>query len=468
MQRHIKTGIMMVGLILAGASAVLGVPSGLCLHAYSPEAPAEKIECFEFTKAEQMANGYRFFLEPTGSTIVTNYRYRSVIPYVPNLQPGNPEFEKTLRLYETTARSSPLTRRFLNPKIMSMRQLVAAQVASEQALMNLPKVEVDGLVYISPSYQGIDNGRLTLKHSDGVAKIRLDSLSDAMLQAIVKIDPKAAEIKVVKIAGSRLWNPKFGGIHSEKVIIDHENGSLALPFSSLSEEDIRLITKWSDGSWKIKKPGFYGFKIGGASYDEIVLDSGKFYPNAELAGREGMMIVIDTDRGTINTPVKELLDLPGISDADRKRIDGWVEGMIEELFAKASPKSSIEVLSFEEAEVLRVSNVRVKILQVFDEGVLASGFVGRLDKGKERIRTTVSIEVKHPLTGADLTRVVDTSESDRRVVEDVSDDLCYIVGNTSNLTEGEIVKADSMKLMGRYQYQDVLQRPRTVRKYHVD
>jgi hypothetical protein len=54
------------------------------------------------------------------------------------------------------------------------------------------------------------------------------------------------------------------------------------------------------------------------------------------------------------------------------------------------------------------------------------------------------------------------------VTEDVTDDLCYIVGNTSTLTENQVVKAKSMRLLGRYQYTDVAGRSRTVRKYHVD
>jgi hypothetical protein len=116
-------------LILATALVAFAAPVGICLHAYSPEAPADKIECFEFERVERVASDYRFFLGAAKSAMVTGYRFRGAIPYNPGLTPGNPEFDKLLKLYEETARATPSTRRFLNPKILAMRGQVTAYLS---------------------------------------------------------------------------------------------------------------------------------------------------------------------------------------------------------------------------------------------------------------------------------------------------------------------------------------------------
>ena len=97
-------------LILAAASLALAAPIGICLHAYSPEAPADKIECFEFERSERFGADYRFFIDANKPAVVTSYRYRGAIPYKTGLAPGNPEFDKLLKLYEETSRATPSTR----------------------------------------------------------------------------------------------------------------------------------------------------------------------------------------------------------------------------------------------------------------------------------------------------------------------------------------------------------------------
>jgi hypothetical protein len=82
-------------------------PVGICLHAYSPETPAEKIECFEFEKVERAGADYRFFPSSDKSVMVTAYRFRGTILYKHDLAPTHPEFDKLLKLYEETARATP-------------------------------------------------------------------------------------------------------------------------------------------------------------------------------------------------------------------------------------------------------------------------------------------------------------------------------------------------------------------------
>jgi hypothetical protein len=453
---------------LATAATALPAPIGICLHAYSPEAPAEKIESFEFARVEQVANDYRFFMEPHGSTVVTKYRFRQIIYYKPGLLPSDPNFQQLLKQYEETARSTPSTRRFLNPRIVNMRNLAAEQSAQQQFREALPKVELVGITYLEPAFKGFEEGKLSLKHRDGTAKIEVAKINDNQLQALAKIDPKASAIKVVNIAKHRLWNPSFHGITSNTLKIKHEEGVLALNFDQISNKDKKTIMSWSDGTWKIEKPGFYNPKSDGDSYGELVLETGSFYANARLESRDGESIVVETAKERLKLPIDEIVGVPGLTTQESARLKAWADEIVEERMRQAKPETSTKVLSFEEAEFLRVTNIRVKILQVLDQGVLASKFVGKLHKGVETVETTKTLIVKHPVTGEKILRTADTSVDKYEVTEDVTDDLCYIVGNTSTLVDGDIVEVDSMKLLGRYQYTDVRGAQRSVRKYHVD
>lgn len=463
-----KSALRQIIITIAAASAALSAPVGICLHAYSPEAPADKIQCFEFSKVEKAGSDYRFFFEPRGSAIVTKYRFRGIIPYNSELVPGHPGFQQLLQQYEKVASATPSTRRFLNPRIVNMRFLAAEQSAEQQVRETLPKIELEGTTYLEPSFSGIQDGKLSLRHRDGTAKIELSRITDEQLQDLVKIDTKAAEIKVVRIAKQRLWNPSFQEMSSTTLKIKHEKGVLQLKFDQLSENDKKTIMSWSDGTWKIEKIGFYYPKSDGNSYGELVLESGKFYTGVKLEDRDGESIIVKTAKEQLKLPINQLAGIPGLTTKDSTRIKTWETEIVNDRIMRASPETSTKVLSFDEAEVLRVTDVRVRILQVLDEGVLASKFVGKLHKGTEKVQTIQTVTVKHPVTGAEISKVIDTKVRRYQVTEDVTDDLCYIVGNTANLTENQIVKADSMRLLGRYQYTDVAGRPRTVRKYHVD
>ena len=463
-----KSAFRQLILILISATIALSAPAGICLHAYSPEAPADKIECFEFTRVEKVANGYRFFLEPNGTAVVTKYRYHGIIYYMPELVPGDPNFQQLLEQYEKTARAMPSARRFLNPRIVNMRFMAAEQSAKQQFRETLPKIEIAGVTFLEPVFKGFEEGKLILKHRDGNAKIELEKITDDHLQTLVKIDTRAAGIKVTEIAKHRLWNPRFEGITKEKVNIAHEKGILSLGFESISEKDKKTIMAWSDGTWKIAKPGLYSPKSSEDSYGELILDNGRFHTNVKLTERKGEDISVKTSKTTLKLPIQELIQIKGLSAQDFTKIETWVNEIIDESLSRATPVADRKVISFDKAEVLKVTNIRVLILQVLDEGVLASKFVGVLHKGTEKVQTTKTVTVEHPITGVKIGKVIDSSIDYRAVIEDVTDDLCYIVGNTSNLVDGEVVKADSMRLLGRYQYTDVRGAQRSVRKYHVD
>jgi hypothetical protein len=510
-------------LIASGLS--LAEPAGLCMHAYGPEAPAEKIECFEYKRMEKAPEGYRFFLEPSGTAIVTSYRYRGVIVYKPGVTPGIPEFAQILKLYEETATATPSVRRYLNPKILAMRELNAAYMAGRQEMENMPKVSVAGNEYLSPVFKGFDEGKLVLGHNDGVVRIELGKITDAQVSELAKLDPKAKGIKIVEIAGQRLWNPRyvgitegnadiqheagtlsqdldslteedcrrvatigggfgevktavvggrklwnpvFAGLSSTDVRITHEKGFLLLEMDGISEEDYKTIMSWSNGTWKIAKPGFYGPLDGADSYRELVLEDGRVHQQVKIESREGDDIVLLKSSGSIKVTIARLANLPGIMQSDKERIGGWVKEILGERLATAEVESSSEQIAFRKLEETKVTATRARVLQVLDDGFLASEFVGNLRKGMATYRITMTKSAEHPVTSEVVETVIDARTVDEAVVEEVRDDLCFIVADTSNLVDDSIVNIGSMRLVGTYKYVDVRGAARTVRKYSIE
>jgi hypothetical protein len=225
---------------------------------------------------------------------------------------------------------------------------------------------------------------------------------------------------------------------------------------------------WSDGSWKLGKPGFYGPNPTTDCYAELILEDGHFHTDAKLERREAEAVIVSAGKKELKLPIRQVGAIPGLTQKDSVRLEKWVDEIIEERFDQVDPVEATKVISFQEADVLEVTNVRAHVLQVLGGGVLASEFVGTLHKGMQAVEITKTARAKHPLTGEEVSRVVDTSIENIAVTERVSDDLCYIVGNTANLTDGSIVRVERMRLMGRFQYVDVRGASRTVRKYHVD
>lgn len=166
---------LVIALQVAIASAN---PVGICLHAYSPDAPADRIEAFEFERVERVNSDYRFFPSRDRSVIVTAYRFRGIIPYKNDVGPSHPEFEQLLKLYEDTARATPSARRFLNPRILVMREQAAGAAAQQEAISKLPSITLkDGTALIACRMTRIDEGFITIMHRDGISRIRADDLT---------------------------------------------------------------------------------------------------------------------------------------------------------------------------------------------------------------------------------------------------------------------------------------------------
>jgi hypothetical protein len=442
--------------------------AGICLQAYSPEIPPNKIECFEYEKYERIANGYRFFLSSGSSVVVSNYRFRNIVTYRSGLSPGNQEFDKTLTLYEKTATEVPSTRIYLNARIQQMRTLAAAHQRASQESAALPRINIGGEEYFSPDFKRCEDGYLLLTHRDGTAKIDLDKITGHNLAEIHKLAKETLKLKVVSIDGKRVWNPAFAGLARNAVQVKHEKGTLSLPISTISEADKQIIMSWSDGTWKIEQLGLHGPSATGDTYKEIVFEDGKFQKNISFLRRDNDSVILKSSDQELKFPLSEVANLAGRTRADEIRFNDWIEEIIQERMKTAKPKTTSKFLSFDESDELMVTNVTVKILQILDEGLLASGFVGTLHKGTNLVRWTETVTVKHPVTGKDVTRVTNISTGRMPVEEAVSDDLCYIVGDTAKLTENQIVKAEQMKLEGNYKYIDVRGAPRKVRKYRVE
>ncbi len=160
-------------------------PVGICLHAYSPEAPSEKIECFEFEKVERAAADYRFFPQSDRSVMVTAYRFRGTIPYKPELTPTHPEFDKLLKLYEETARATPSTRPYLNPKILAMRGQADGVTKQIEKVAKLPDIALDdGTVLKGCKVSKLDGSLVSIVHADGIKNIRIFELSKESKDAL--------------------------------------------------------------------------------------------------------------------------------------------------------------------------------------------------------------------------------------------------------------------------------------------
>ncbi len=242
---------------------VTAAPVGICLHAYSPEAPAEKIECFEFEKVERAGADYRFFPQSDKSVMVTAYRFRGTIPYKPELAPIHPEFGKLLKLYEETARATPSTRRFLNPKILLMRGQAATVAKQLEDVAKLPTITTaDGTQLIGCTMSKIDDGFAIIRHQDGISKVSLKELDVTEKKALnsttgewslddPSVTPKDSTGTFAKIVfknGLLLKKAKFKEVADGNLVFMADGKSVSVPadqfpgeLSVLGEEVVKSL-----------------------------------------------------------------------------------------------------------------------------------------------------------------------------------------------------------------------------------
>jgi hypothetical protein len=462
---------MKISILLLLLSVIArAAPIGICLHSYSPDAPNDKIGSIEFDKIEKDQQGTWVYPANQRAILVTNYRYRGTIAYIDKITPGHPEFKRYLKYYEDNALQIPSTRRFLNPKIIAMRALAAEYEKQKLEYEKLPKIIISGKNYSSPKLIKFEAGHMYISHKDGNTKFDVDSLTEKEIDQLKSIDSSFKNFTIFLIAGSKLWNPKFDGIKEGAIHIRHEKGNMVLPIHKLSDQEQRIITSWSDGTWKIAKSGFSEYSENLGSYKELVLENGNFYTKVTFLSRNKEMINLQTSKGKLSLPVKEIAKINGASEKDQERMKRWVNEIIDDRFSSAESYSESDVISkkiLPEGDLV-VSDIKVKILQVLEEGFLASGFVGDLHKGFLVVNIQNKKTINHPITNEKVNKIIESKRETQQIVERITDDLCYIVGNTSNLVDGEIVNAKSMRLRGRFQYVDVQGAQRSVRKYHID
>lgn len=162
-------------------------PKGICLHAYSPEAPADKIECFEFEKSETTFQGTRFFLTNGQPVVINDYQNRGVIAYPIASTPLAP----TLQRFEALTFQSPATRQFLNPWILKIRNTLGASAKQATTIVKLPSIPLpDGTVLKECHATKLAGTIVTIIHADGVKKIDISTLSEALKTTLNLADLK--------------------------------------------------------------------------------------------------------------------------------------------------------------------------------------------------------------------------------------------------------------------------------------
>lgn len=253
-------------LIAYALQVIIGTaaPVGICLHAYSPQAPAEKIECFEFEKVERAGADYRFFPRADKSVVVTAYRFRGTILYKPDLAPTHPDFDKQLKIYETTARATPSTRAFLNPKILAMRSQSAAVAKQAESVAALPAITLpDGSKLVGCTVSKIEGGFVSVRHQNGVRKISLKELDATEKKALNSTtdewsldepsvtlkDSTGTFAKIVFKNGLLLKKAKFKEIAEGNLVFIADGKSVSVPadqfpgeLSVLGEEVVKTLS----------------------------------------------------------------------------------------------------------------------------------------------------------------------------------------------------------------------------------
>lgn len=175
------TSVIAIFVVLMGSDITSAQPVGICLHSYSPEAPSEKIECFEFEKSERIENATRFFVRSGQAVVITDYRSRGIILYPKNFE----SITTTLELYELQAKQIPATRQFLNPWILKLRNAVRETSLLEQEKAKLPTITLaDGTVLQECKATGLDRSIVTITHRDGIRKVSVADLDTDTLKAL--------------------------------------------------------------------------------------------------------------------------------------------------------------------------------------------------------------------------------------------------------------------------------------------
>ena len=440
-------------------------PTGICIHSASPETSADKAECFEYEKVEKIADGYRFF-QNGRPILITTYRFRAMIPYPKELAYTSPEYIALLDRYEKVAKDVPSSRVFLNHRILDMRSKTTIAKQQQEMHDTAGTITIGGNKCTAPQPGGFREGKMIIIHREGILKADPGLITDDIFRQLIALNPKFGETRVAQIAERRVWNPRLADTSASVVSIGHEEGTLEIPWKSLSKDDSQLISSWSDGSWKLSPPGFMD-PTPEKGYRELVLRGGKFHGNAIIMGRSGDNITLATTSSQITLPIRIVAELSGMSAEDQTRIKTWTNEIIAARKAKAEPETQETLLTSVNTKEAVIRDVRAKVLQVFDDGVLASQFTGFLQTSKSSYRVTTTVTFQHPLKDEMVTEVIESDIEERPNGEDVREELCFITGNSEKLVDDQIVEIDALVPDGRHQYIAVTGAKKTVPKYTV-
>lgn len=442
--------------------------TGLCLHAYGPTAPPEKVQAFEYTRVEKVQGGQRFFVKPRGTTTVTDYRLRVTISYPKDLSPANPELPNLLATYEEQAGKFPATRPYLNPWIERIRAVLSAEEERKKQMDSKPRLVIGKQAYLSPTFSAFEDGKLVLKHHAGVERIPVEELPDDFGTLLAEADPKAPPVTTVTLASGRLFNPAFVKIEKGEVVIRHAAGELRAPLNRIPASDRIVINSWSDGSWMVSEPGFKGRSSDSGDYRELVTAAGRKYERVRLLERDGDSVVFGSVKGPVKVDMAEMpAGLAGLDAGDKAKVESMIGEVVRERSKRAKEVELRKVLkSFpgqDEESAYRFVDVAAVIGQVVEGGVLVNGFIGERITGTNDVEITRCKTFPHPVTGEEVKEVLSMKTgvelTTQRFVEERQ---CFIACDPKDAVDGEGIRLKSMERNGSFTFVSAAGARRTI------
>ncbi len=222
-------------------------PIGVFLHAYSPDAPSEKIECFEFVRTENDSLGTRVYQPSGSSVVVSNYRNRGFILYPTASQISSQEvLDKILKTYESHVSNSPSTQPYLNPWIVKIRTNQNALSLQAQEIAKLPTITtLDGVNFNGCRVTKRNYDTVTIMHSNGIKTLKISDLSVD--------DKKKLKLESIPLSGL-LQNDKIENNHQKPDAKKPENSEKKL---TLIAEEKKIEQVEIDKSENIKSKSDY-------------------------------------------------------------------------------------------------------------------------------------------------------------------------------------------------------------------
>lgn len=238
-------------LLLLLCFIIHAAPIGICQHSYSPEATKDKIESIEFEKIEKDQQGTRVYPANQRAILITKYRYRGIIAYIDKMTPEHPEFRRYLKYDEDNATQIPSTKRFLNPKIIAMREFASSYEKQKAEYDKSPIITIGGKNYRNLKLIKFEWRNMYISHKDVNTTFDADEVTDKEIDLLRGIDGSFKNFTISLIGGRRFWNPKFDGIHRGAIPIRHEKEHEDFPIHKLSDQDQKIIAFWSYGDLAI-------------------------------------------------------------------------------------------------------------------------------------------------------------------------------------------------------------------------